>query len=33
VEAEIMDEAEQYFYSSARDCIGSKGLIDMVVLG
>jgi REP element-mobilizing transposase RayT len=32
VEAEIVDEPEQYWYSSARDYAGDKGLIDVVLL-
>ncbi|WP_255697687.1 hypothetical protein [Fulvivirga ligni] len=29
VESEIVDEAEYYWYSSARDYAGEKGLLDV----
>jgi putative transposase len=32
VEAEIVDEPEHYWYSSARDYAGEKGLVDIAVL-
>ncbi len=32
VTAEIVDEPEHYLYSSARDYIGEKGLIDVILI-
>ena len=32
VTAEIVDEPEHYLYSSARDYIGEKGLIDIILI-
>lgn len=33
VAAEIVDEAENYLYSSARDYVGRKGLLEVVLIG
>ncbi|MEP2772221.1 MAG: transposase [Fulvivirga sp.] len=33
VEAEIVDEPENYWYSSARDCSGNKGLVNVEFIG